>query len=105
MTPELWRRLKPLYECALDIPAEQRAGYVAEACAGDPQLEKELQNLLADHDAETATLDEPIFDLHASSFPENKASLTEPSSSAAFASSDSLAPAAWVRSMRPSIPT
>jgi len=68
MTPELWRRLKPLYECALDIPAEQRAGYVAEACAGDPQLEKELQNLLADHDAETATLDEPIFDLHALKF-------------------------------------
>ena len=29
MTPELWQRLKPLYEAALDVPEEQRAQFIA----------------------------------------------------------------------------
>ena len=52
MTPELWQRLKPLFAEALQRPAALRDAYVAEACAGDPQLHNELQALLvADLDA------------------------------------------------------
>ena len=65
MTPELWQRLKPLYDAALDLPAEKRDEFVAEACKGDPQLEKGLRDLLAGHDEKTGPLDNPIFDIHA----------------------------------------
>jgi serine/threonine protein kinase/tetratricopeptide (TPR) repeat protein len=65
MTPELYQRLKPLYDAALDIPSENRDAFVAEVCKGDSQLEKGLQNLLAAHDTETGTLDNPIFNVHA----------------------------------------
>ena len=65
MTPELYQRLKPLYDAALDVPAEKRDDFVAEACKDDLQLQKELQDLLAADDEKTGPLDNPIIDLHA----------------------------------------
>ncbi len=50
MTPELWQRLKPLYNAALDLPKEGRSGYVEQMCGRDPELARELIALLsADH--------------------------------------------------------
>ena len=47
MTPELWQRLKPLYDATLDTPKEKRAQFVAEACGNDEELRVELEALLA----------------------------------------------------------
>jgi tetratricopeptide (TPR) repeat protein len=60
MTPELYQRLKPLYSAALELPAPRRASFVAEACQGDPELEAELEAILAAHDTEAGVLDVPI---------------------------------------------
>jgi tetratricopeptide (TPR) repeat protein len=60
MTPELWQRLKPLYDAALDTPKEKRAQFVAEACQDDQELREELEALLKANDEGTDTLDAPL---------------------------------------------
>ncbi len=46
MTPELWQRLKPLYQAALDLPSQSRLQFVIEACGEDRELREELESLL-----------------------------------------------------------
>ena len=63
MTPELWQRLKPLYEAARATPAEKRAAFVAQACQDDRELQNELEALLKANDEGTGTLDAPFIRL------------------------------------------
>ena len=60
MTPELYQRLKPLYDAALDGPTEKRAAFAAEACGDDRELRAELEALLKENDERTATLGVPF---------------------------------------------
>jgi eukaryotic-like serine/threonine-protein kinase len=60
MTPELYQRLKPLYDAALDVPREKRAQFVAEACGNDEELRVELEALLAANETGTGSLDAPF---------------------------------------------
>ena len=62
MTPELYQRLKPLYDAALDMPKEKRAAFVVEASGDDRELRAELEVLLANGER-TATLGEPFIRL------------------------------------------
>ncbi len=57
MTPELWQRLKPLYRAAVEKPEAQRARFIAEACANDDELRKELTALLKANDEQTGCRD------------------------------------------------
>jgi serine/threonine protein kinase/Tfp pilus assembly protein PilF len=63
MTPELYQRLKPLYAAALDIPTEQRAAFVAQACGEERELREELEALLKANNDRTATLGSPLMRL------------------------------------------
>ena len=63
MTPELYQRLKPLYDAALDTPKERRAQFVDEACRDDPELREHLEALLAAHEETTGPLDAPLVKL------------------------------------------
>ena len=50
MTPaERHARLKELFFAAKETPAEERAAFLAAACGGDGELEREVESLLA-HD-------------------------------------------------------
>src|ERR1700722_19515009 len=60
MTPELYQRLKPLYAATLDMPKEQRAAFVAQACGDERELREELEALLKANDERTATLGAPF---------------------------------------------
>jgi len=60
MTPELWQRLKPLYDAALEMPEAERAKVVAQACRNDSELGKELAALLKASTEPTGTGDVPI---------------------------------------------
>jgi serine/threonine protein kinase len=60
MTPELWQRLKPLYRAAVEKPEGQRARFIAEACANDDELRKELAALLKANDEQTGSRDIPL---------------------------------------------
>jgi tetratricopeptide (TPR) repeat protein len=60
MTPELWQRLRPLYDAALDITPDRRDHYVADVCGSDIELKEALQALLSASDDTDDTLDEPL---------------------------------------------
>ena len=47
MNRSRYRRLKSLFNAALDQPADERDGYLARACAGDVELLQEVRELVA----------------------------------------------------------
>jgi len=47
MTRERWNRIQELFYSAADLPADRRAGYLREACAGDTALEQHIEDLLS----------------------------------------------------------
>src|SRR5262245_52834800 len=52
-TPELWGRVEELYHAALERAEPEREAFLAEACAGDQALRREVESLLRfDHRAE-----------------------------------------------------
>jgi eukaryotic-like serine/threonine-protein kinase len=46
MTPERWKQISRIYEDARLRAASDRVAFLAEACAGDPSLQREVQALL-----------------------------------------------------------
>jgi len=56
-TAERWARLSPLIDAALDLPPDQRPGYLDTACTDDPQLRAELERLLAESERGDTLID------------------------------------------------
>ncbi|HEY8184776.1 MAG TPA: serine/threonine-protein kinase [Pyrinomonadaceae bacterium] len=50
MTPERWQKVEDLLHGALDRPAHERASFLNDACAGDPQLKDEATSLIEAYD-------------------------------------------------------
>src|SRR5438309_1223618 len=63
MTPDRWRQIDRLLEAALERPSEQRAAFLAEACAGDQELRQEVEELLRSNDRARSFMEEPAVDL------------------------------------------
>jgi predicted Ser/Thr protein kinase len=47
MKPERWQRIEQLYHAALTLEKTLRPEFLAKACAGDPELLREVESLLA----------------------------------------------------------
>ncbi|MBI1765771.1 MAG: protein kinase [Acidobacteria bacterium] len=47
MTPERWQRVDEIFQTAIELKAEERAVFVESACAGDEQLRREVDSLMA----------------------------------------------------------
>jgi serine/threonine protein kinase/Tol biopolymer transport system component len=60
MNSERWLRISAIYDAALDVADGERDTFLAEACAGDEALHKEVQALLA-QDQGTSPLDQPVW--------------------------------------------
>jgi non-specific serine/threonine protein kinase/serine/threonine-protein kinase len=56
---ERWQRAKDVFQAALDRAPEARAAFLAEACAGDHELRREVESLLAAHDGVGSFLSKP----------------------------------------------
>jgi serine/threonine protein kinase/Tol biopolymer transport system component len=56
-----WGRIESLCHAALARPAQERAGYLAEACRGDEALRKDVESLVAEADAAGSFLELPVF--------------------------------------------
>ncbi|MBI1853398.1 MAG: protein kinase, partial [Planctomycetes bacterium] len=59
MTPERWRRVREIFERALDLDAAERDRFVAEACAGDDDLDRRVRRLLESDASATDALEPP----------------------------------------------
>jgi eukaryotic-like serine/threonine-protein kinase len=54
-----WAQVSELFESALGRPASERNAFLRDACAGDSDLQREVESLLAEHDR-PAVVDAPI---------------------------------------------
>jgi Tol biopolymer transport system component len=63
MTPERYRQINDLADAALELPAERRAAFVAEVCAGDPELRKQIEALLTAESSCAGFLRQPVMEL------------------------------------------
>jgi tetratricopeptide (TPR) repeat protein len=59
MTPERWQQIQTLLDAALAVPVEDRARFVAKACSGDSELQREVESLLAQASGATGFLSAP----------------------------------------------
>ncbi|MFN0084998.1 MAG: protein kinase domain-containing protein [Blastocatellia bacterium] len=73
MTPDRWRRIEQLYHEALAHAPADRAAFLAEACAGDADLGREVESLLASHDSAAGFIDSPPEDVVAGMIAEGQA--------------------------------
>src|SRR5713226_6198401 len=67
MTPERLRQIEELYHSAREREPNERAAFLAQACRGDEELRREVEQLLAQHASSDNILDRPAADLLASS--------------------------------------
>jgi serine/threonine protein kinase len=58
MTPELWARLNPLFNAAVEKPPDEQNAFIAEACGNDEELRKELKALVEAHARQDVTTDQ-----------------------------------------------
>lgn len=63
MTPERWRRVETVFQTALDVAPESRERFLAEACAGDEVLHREVERLIEGYEAADEFLEQPAVDL------------------------------------------
>lgn len=61
MTPERWRQVEDIFQTALDLAPQERAVYVAQACAQDVDLKRDVENLLKQHESAGALLEDPLY--------------------------------------------
>jgi len=61
VTPERWRRIKEVYQSAVERGLEERDGYLAEACGADAGLRQEVERMLR-HSSGEGPLDRPAWD-------------------------------------------
>src|SRR6185436_1706454 len=59
MTPEQWRKIRAIFEAASDRPADDRAEFIARACAGDEETRRRVEAMLAADGRDDLLLDRP----------------------------------------------
>ena len=63
MERERWLKIERLYDAALECDASERAQFLAEACAGDESLRREVEALLAQGEGTGSFLGEPALEV------------------------------------------
>ena len=66
MNPEQWKRVKPLLDEVITLPAAERPSFLTRMCGPDFELQREVESLLSSHEqAGTGFLNDPAIDLRA----------------------------------------
>jgi serine/threonine protein kinase/Tol biopolymer transport system component len=60
MDSEQWKQIEALYYAALEIDAGEREGFLAIACAGDGELQREVLSLLSSADRTDSFMEAPL---------------------------------------------
>src|SRR5438034_328277 len=69
---ERWQQVEQLYHAALERGAESRAAFLAEACAGDEGLRREVESLLAYQSQAEDFIESPALDVAAKMMAEDQ---------------------------------
>ena len=80
MEPERWQKIERLYNAALEQPASLRTAFVAEACAGDESLRKDVESLLAQTEETGSFLEGPALEVAAQALAHAQALLADAAS-------------------------
>jgi len=67
MNADRWQRVEDCYHAAMERPPGERAAFLAQACAHDPELRREVESLLAHEGQADGLLERPVWDNVASS--------------------------------------
>src|SRR5437016_10034351 len=65
MMPERWQQLDRLFHLALERAPEERAAFLDQECAGDQQLRKEVEVLIAAHERAGSFIEKPALEVEA----------------------------------------
>jgi eukaryotic-like serine/threonine-protein kinase len=76
MTPERWKQIDQLFHATLAQPPSLRAAFLAQACAGDEVLRREVESLLSYHDISASFIEKPAGDVAAQLLASNKSKYT-----------------------------
>ena len=72
MKPERWQQVERVYHASLERDAEGRAAFLAEACAGDEELRREVESLLAYEDQAEEFIESPALEVAAKTLAEEQ---------------------------------
>src|SRR5262245_16144607 len=72
MNPERWRQVEQLYHSALEREDDQRTAFLAEACAGDHSLRREIESLLAHQSQAESLLETPVMEVAAKALADDR---------------------------------
>ena len=76
ITADRWHRVKELFQSALQREPSQRTAFLDQACAGDDELQKEVESLIASHEKTGSFIDAPPIAAAAQLLAEEKPELT-----------------------------
>ena len=62
MKPERWNEVERIFHKALDAEESRRGAVLEESCAGDEELRREVESLLAHHENAGSFIATPAFD-------------------------------------------
>jgi hypothetical protein len=65
MKPERWNKIESIFHKALDVEEGRRGAVLEESCAGDKDLRREVQSLLAQHENAGNFIETPAFEADA----------------------------------------
>src|SRR5215471_4773726 len=68
MDANRWKKIKEVYDRALDLRSGEREGFLAEACGDDSDLRREVESLLAAHEDAGSFLQSPAVEVAAWEF-------------------------------------
>jgi len=60
MTPEKWRRIKHIFDQAVECETGRREEFIVEACAGDDELRAEVEALIEGHKQAGGFIEQPV---------------------------------------------
>ena len=63
MTPERYQLINALADSALEVPQNERERFLEEACGGDRELRRRVDQLLAAHDSSADFLETPVLEV------------------------------------------
>ena len=73
MTPERYRQIGELYHAALEVDADERATFLARACASDAELRREVESLVSSHEQAADFIAAPALEVAAEMLAESEA--------------------------------